>query len=388
MSQKHHHHGSFSGNHAITYTLYIPSPVAATNLLPLAVIIHGKKHNVREMLDDYKDFSRENHCALFLPYFPDDYRYNMMIDEGDPSFRSDLVLLQMLDEMKSAHQHVDTSKFLLHGFSAGGQFVHRFAYLHASRILGLSIGAPGGITLIDFQSDWHTGIANLEAVSNGGNFDMETMKVLPIQICIGDSDFDRDRLGKAKQLRDNYKHVGIQHVQYDLVKHAAHDSSKMRNVVSEFFRDVLSNVHQTAHNEIASGPSERAHSVIALRSNANGKFVCAENGGKGSLIANRDSASGWETFDMIDLGGGHVALKSHANGRYVCAENGGNGSLVASSKKIDAWETFIIVDRGHGKVAFRAVNRKYVCADNHGHSELKADRDKADKWETFDVVPK
>ena len=92
---------------------------------------------------------------------------------------------------------------------------------------------------LDFQTNWHEGIANLEEVSNGDTFDMEAMKALPIHICVGDSDFDRDRLGKAHQLRDNYKQVGIQHVRLDVVEHAKHNSSKMTHVVSKVFRKVL-----------------------------------------------------------------------------------------------------------------------------------------------------
>ncbi|CAF2948244.1 unnamed protein product, partial [Rotaria sp. Silwood2] len=127
--------------------------------------------------------------------------------------------------------------------------------------------------------------------------------------------------------------------------------------------------------------------AIALRSNANGKFICADNAGNGPLIANRDAPSTWETFDLITLNGDNVALKSHANGQYVCAENSGNSPLIANRTSISSWETFRIVDRGNGKVAFIAVNGKYVCADNFGNSELIANRTTVDTWETFDLVP-
>lgn len=40
---------------------------------------------------------------------------------------------------------------------------------------------------------------------------------------------------------------------------------------------------------------------IALRSMANGKIVCAEWAGAGSLIANRETAGPWETFEVIEL---------------------------------------------------------------------------------------
>ncbi|CAF2033691.1 unnamed protein product [Rotaria magnacalcarata] len=134
-------------------------------------------------------------------------------------------------------------------------------------------------------------------------------------------------------------------------------------------------------------PPHSTTRVIGIRSSANGKFICAENGGNGPLIANRDTVSGWETFDLIILDGNNVALKSHANGKYVCAENSGDGPLIANRSQVSSWETFTLVNRGDGKVALVAVNGKYVCADNFGNSELVANRTSVDSWETFDLVP-
>lgn len=42
---------------------------------------------------------------------------------------------------------------------------------------------------------------------------------------------------------------------------------------------------------------------IALRSMANGKLVCAEDGGAQPLIANREGIGTWETFELILLEG-------------------------------------------------------------------------------------
>ncbi|CAF2949090.1 unnamed protein product [Rotaria sp. Silwood2] len=91
------------------------------------------------------------------------------------------------------------------------------------------------------------------------------------------------------------------------------------------------------------GDTNIATRMIALRSNANGKFACAENAGKNPLIANRDAVSGWETFELISLDGNNVALKSCANEKYVCADNYGNSELVANRTSVDSWETFDLV---------------------------------------------
>jgi hypothetical protein len=44
---------------------------------------------------------------------------------------------------------------------------------------------------------------------------------------------------------------------------------------------------------------------VAIRSLANGRIVCAENGGNQPLIANRDGIGPWETFEIIELDEGN-----------------------------------------------------------------------------------
>jgi hypothetical protein len=64
---------------------------------------------------------------------------------------------------------------------------------------------------------------------------------------------------------------------------------------------------------------------VAIRAVYNGKYVCADfccgnstcSNRCASLIANRDQALEWETFDLIDLGGGKAALWSYATGQFV-----------------------------------------------------------------------
>lgn len=104
------------------------------------------------------------------------------------------------------------------------------------------------------------------------------------------------------------------------------------------------------------------------------------------MIANRDGAAGWETFELVVVKGDKVALKSKANGQYISAGNEGKDPLAANRTEIGPGETFRIINRGIGKVALMAVNGKYVCAENGGKGELIANRSKIAGWETFDFV--
>jgi poly(3-hydroxybutyrate) depolymerase len=80
--------------------------------------------------------------GIIDPSDEDNYKFIKYHD-----IRFDHVLLAMIDEVAIKYR-VNKDRFLLHGFSGGGQFVHRFFYLHPKRLMGVSIGAPGRITYL------------------------------------------------------------------------------------------------------------------------------------------------------------------------------------------------------------------------------------------------
>jgi hypothetical protein len=123
----------------------------------------------------------------------------------------------------------------------------------------------------------------------------------------------------------------------------------------------------------------------AWKALANNKFVTAS---AGNLIASATAAStNAERFDVVDLGGGNVALKSRANGMYVCAENAGANPLVANRAAAGAWETFARINNSDGSVSFRAqANGRYVVAENGGAAALIANRTAIGAWEKFSLT--
>lgn len=128
--------------------------------------------------------------------------------------------------------------------------------------------------------------------------------------------------------------------------------------------------------------------LITLKSMANNKFVCAENAGAKPLIANRDAAAEWETFDAVDLGNNRVALRAMVNKKFVCAENAGTLALIANRDAVGQWETFEKIALGASKFAYRSLaNGKFICAENAGQLPLIANRDKPASWETFEEIP-
>ncbi|MBL9041547.1 MAG: hypothetical protein JNM83_08090 [Myxococcales bacterium] len=125
--------------------------------------------------------------------------------------------------------------------------------------------------------------------------------------------------------------------------------------------------------------------LVSLRA-SNGQYVCAEGGGGQAVVAHRNAAGVWETFNVIYLDQSRVALQTY-NGMYVCAEGGGGQALVANRSAIGGWETFTLLDRGDGQVALQAYDGQYVCAEGGGGQALIANRAAIGPWETFALSP-
>ena len=121
----------------------------------------------------------------------------------------------------------------------------------------------------------------------------------------------------------------------------------------------------------------------------NDKVVCAENEGNDPLIANRDSCAGaWETFYVVNNNDGTISLKSDINGKYICAVIDENNQLLARSDNISDWEKFYLVHIQSNQYGLRAyANGKYVKADFNdadNNGQLKAASDSiAGAWEAF-----
>ncbi|WP_410809347.1 PQQ-dependent sugar dehydrogenase [Micromonospora sp. 067-2] len=125
--------------------------------------------------------------------------------------------------------------------------------------------------------------------------------------------------------------------------------------------------------------------AISLRAQINSQYVSAV--GTSPLIANRPTVGLSEQFDRVDAGNGTIALRSRANGLYVCAENAGKEPLIANRAAIGPWETFQLISNTDGTVSLRAlVNNQIVAAENAGAAALIANRTAIGPWEKFDLT--
>jgi poly(3-hydroxybutyrate) depolymerase len=150
---------------------------------------------------------------------------------------------------------VRTDRFLLHGFSAGGQFAHRFAYLHAHRLTGVSIGAPGKITLPARTAAWPSGVRDLHAIF-GADVQWDTLKRVPAHFVVGEKDTTpqraaddgdgarmlRTRIENVHALRDAWHEEGLA-CRLDVVAGVGHSGLKCLGPVFEFFTPLVASMH-------------------------------------------------------------------------------------------------------------------------------------------------
>jgi hypothetical protein len=83
--------------------------------------------------------------------------------------------------------------------------------------------------------------------------------------------------------------------------------------------------------------------------------VVAENGGGGTVNANRAVASTWETWRIHKMSGGpgavhdgdQIALQTFVSGLWLSAINGGGDTVQANGPAANVWEVFIVGSPGH-----------------------------------------
>lgn len=251
------------------YTLYVPRDYDenGTKQYWLVVVVHGTERSATEYRSRYAQFAEAHDAIVLAPLFPinthsayDQENYKFIDYEGT---RYDLVLLSMVDEVAAKYRLRDL-RFLLFGFSGGGHFVHRFFYLHPHRLLALSIGAPGVVTLLDDTSDWWVGVRDVYT-KFGVKLNLPAMRRVPVQMVVGSQDITRfpdvidraspyymgegvrgasfnaagdTRIERIQTLKKSFEKAGIG-VRYDEVEGAGHQSAPMDPAVQDFFARVL-----------------------------------------------------------------------------------------------------------------------------------------------------
>lgn len=145
---------------------------------------------------------------VLVPTFPrpyaDNVAYTQALDRRTlllktPGMeRIDLQLIAMVEDARArlAAKGVTVGpKFWMAGLSASGQFASRFVMLHPDVIQAASIGSPGFGPIVPVaqwkgkQLPYPEGIADVESLV-GKPVDVSTFRLVPLQMYIGDEDFN------------------------------------------------------------------------------------------------------------------------------------------------------------------------------------------------------
>lgn len=252
-----------------SYCLYVPAcyEERGADIYPLVVLIHGSARTPMKYRELFADFAEQHRCLVLAPLFPcgiiepretNNYKFIKYHD-----IRYDHVLLHMIDEVAAIYR-VCGEQFFMHGFSGGGHFAHRFFYLHPSRLAGVSIGAPGLVTLLDEKQNWWCGVADFEA-QFGQALDYPAMGRVPVHMVIGAEDRETweitvapdsrlwmpgandagvDRLQRLASLKASFERAGIA-VQYDIVAAVAHAGYDLLEPVKAFFAEHIARWRDT-----------------------------------------------------------------------------------------------------------------------------------------------
>ena len=112
----------------------------------------------------------------------------------------------------------------------------------------------------------------------------------------------------------------------------------------------------------------------------NNQYASGENGTQ-AMRCNRPTASAWETFTVVDAGGGKIALQSQ--GKYVSSENG-TQAITCNRATISDWEKFDWILTADGKVTLKGNNGNFISSEN-GTQAMTCTRPTASGWEAFGI---
>lgn len=251
---------SLQSDQRLSYCLYVPISYRKTGdqRYPLVVLVHGTERGAGHYRDNFAAFAEEREVIVLAPLFPanlffiGDFENYKLLRHDD--LRFDLALLAMVDEV-AARYRLASDKFLMHGFSGGGHFTHRFLYAHPDRLLAASIGAPGVVTLCDPALDYPLGLKGM-AEFLGDGIRPEAIGEVAVQCVVGAADTEtweiqvpedsgpfwtpgindtgETRIDRLRALAASLEAAGCS-VRFDLVEGVEHDEDGVAETVMEFF---------------------------------------------------------------------------------------------------------------------------------------------------------
>lgn len=191
---------SLPGTPAREFFIYLPASRKPDHIV---VLMHGISENACEQLLRFAPEAEARGAVLVAPLMQRALfgQYQQLVDPRS-GIRADDALFDILDivreEIGLPAQPVD-----IFGFSGGGQFVHRFGFVHPHAVRSCVLVAPGWFSFPDTERAYPQGLADLPTGEQ--SFDEVAARSVPFHVVVGDQDIVRDASLRRSPELDRYQ---------------------------------------------------------------------------------------------------------------------------------------------------------------------------------------
>jgi len=181
----------------LRYYLHVPERRSATDRV--MVLVHGVSRNAEEQVELFQRFADRYGVLLLAPVFDrETFTDYQRLGRKGAGQRADLALIRVLNEV-GTRTGWDTGRVDLFGFSGGAQFAHRFAFVHASRVRNVVLGAAGWYTMPDDSIPYPYGLGDVSGLEPS-RLNATAAARLPMLVTVGEHDdrVDDENLNRSR----------------------------------------------------------------------------------------------------------------------------------------------------------------------------------------------
>lgn len=165
------------------------------------VAVHGISRSPFQQIAMFSDMAEKRGAVLVAPLFDKKkWQGYQRLFCRRKSRRADLALIKTLNSVYEL-LGIKERKILLYGYSGGGQFAHRFAFVHPERVQAVALGASGWYTMPDVSISFPFGLGISVRKNDQISIDAHCLAGVRYFVAVGDRDILLDRaLNKKKEI--------------------------------------------------------------------------------------------------------------------------------------------------------------------------------------------
>jgi len=211
-----------TGTGNFVYQEYIPllsKPVKVfyynpgQNTAKVLILMHGNSRAAESYFNSMKKYAEQYKFLLVVPEFTEAlynsrlyHRGGILDAQGKIRNREDWTfsIIEPLFDYVKKNSGNTSNGYILYGFSAGAQFVHRFmTFVPDNRVTHLVSGSAGTYTMPDYSIDYHFGLKNVASIAPIANLikfyaKNTTIVVGGADTDVNDPDLDTSAEGNAQ----------------------------------------------------------------------------------------------------------------------------------------------------------------------------------------------